>query len=73
MGAINLQGKCLASRLPPSASRDGLTTGGGGRLADTGDIVDCTAQSGRPPRESNLEPAFSESGANEAYKNNITM
>ena len=42
---------------------EGFISGGGGRVTLTGEMDDCTAQSGRPVLVLNLLPLCSDSGA----------
>lgn len=42
---------------------EGFISGGGGRVTLTGEMDDCTAQSGRPVLVLNLLPLWSDSGA----------
>ena len=58
-----IPGGFLASLALPNIAAEGFISGGGGRLAFTGVIDDCTAQSGRPVLLSNFVSAVSDSGA----------
>ena len=58
-----IPGGSLVPLVLPRVCAEGLSSGGGGRLAFTGVIDDCTAQSGRPVLVLNFVPAASDSGA----------